>query len=116
MPNENQYVLKSVNEASKTWQSAFNDRDPAGCTAPYEADAVMHARPFGTFRSTAEIQAFWQKLINDGFADGEYVDPHIEVIDDHAGGADGWLENEQRHWGHSQRTVGCTERWKCEVT
>lgn len=41
----------------------------------------MHARPFGTFTGTTEIQAFWQKLIADGFSDVEYLDPTIEVMD-----------------------------------
>ncbi len=29
-----------------------------------------------------EIQGFWQKLIDDGFKDVEYIDPKIEVLDD----------------------------------
>ena len=41
----------------------------------------MQAKPFGTFTGTAEICAFWQKLIDDGFAEVEYLDPKIEVID-----------------------------------
>ena len=41
----------------------------------------MHARPFGSFTGTAEIQGFWQKLIEDGFSDVEYIDPRIEVVD-----------------------------------
>ena len=42
----------------------------------------MHARPFGTFTGTVEIQAFWQKLIDDGFKDVEYIEPKLEVIDE----------------------------------
>ena len=41
----------------------------------YEESAVMNARPFGTFTGTEEILAFWQKLIDDGFADVEYIEP-----------------------------------------
>ena len=48
----------------------------------YEESAVMNARPFGTFTGTEEILAFWQKLIDDGFADVEYIEPKIEIIDD----------------------------------
>ena len=75
-------VLTAVNEASSRWKNSFNTGNAAGCAAQYEADAVMHARPFGTFTGTAEIQGFWQKLIDDGFKDVEYIDPKIEVLND----------------------------------
>ena len=42
----------------------------------------MRAKPLGTYTGTEEIQGFWQKLIDDGFADVEYVDPNIEVLDE----------------------------------
>ncbi len=75
-------ILDAINLASSKWKSAFNAGDAAGCAAQYEENAVMHARPFGTFTGTAEIQEFWQNLINDGYSDVEYVDPQIEVIDE----------------------------------
>ncbi|MGI9553333.1 MAG: nuclear transport factor 2 family protein, partial [Thermodesulfobacteriota bacterium] len=68
--------------ASAEWKSAFNSGNAAGCAAQYEENAVMHARPFGTFTGTAEIQGFWQKIIDDGFTNVEYLDPRIEVIDE----------------------------------
>lgn len=75
-------VLEAVKKASSQWQSAFNSGDAAGCAAQYESAAVMHARPFGTFTGTSEIQGFWQKLVDDGFADVEYVEPKTEVVDE----------------------------------
>jgi len=42
----------------------------------------MVATPFGTFVGRAEIEAFWSDLIDGGFADVQYVDPKIAVIDD----------------------------------
>ena len=42
----------------------------------------MSAKPFGTFYGIEEIKAFWQKLIDDGFSDVEYIDPEIEVVDE----------------------------------
>ena len=75
-------VLDAVKKASGRWQSAFNSGDAAGCAAQYETTAVMHARPFGTFTGTSEIQGFWQKLVDDGYADVEYMEPNIEVIDE----------------------------------
>ncbi len=42
----------------------------------------MVATPFGTFTGRAEIEAFWTKLVEDGFSDVAYIDPNIDVIDD----------------------------------
>ena len=74
-------VLDAVKLASEHWKDAFNSGDAAGCTAQYEQSAEMIATPFGTFQGRAEIQAFWQKLIDDGFSDVDYVEPQITVID-----------------------------------
>jgi len=75
-------VLEATKRASEQWQSAFNSGDAAGCAAQYEENAVMRAKPFGTFTGTTEIQAFWQKLIDDGFSDVEYLEPSIKVVDE----------------------------------
>ena len=75
-------ILNAVNTASSQWKTAFNMGDAAGCAAHYEKSAVMHARPFGSFTGTVEIQGFWQKLIDDGFSDVEYLDPQITVVDE----------------------------------
>jgi len=96
MVNEEQQkkVLQAVLEASKGWQSFFNSGNAEGCAAQYEATAVMHARPFGTFTGTAEIQGFWQKLMDDGFTGVEYVEPQISVIDDQSAVlTSGWKMN-----------------------
>ena len=91
---QKQVVLDAVKAASSQWQVAFNGGDAAGCANQYESAAVMHARPFGTFTGTEAIQAFWQKLIDDGFADVQYVDPNIEVLDEtQAVLTSGWMMN-----------------------
>lgn len=74
-------ILDAVNLASSKWKNAFNSGDAVGCADQYESNAVMKATPFGVFTGTAEIQAFWQKLIDDGFAEVEYIKPKIEIID-----------------------------------
>ncbi|MGB3213114.1 MAG: DUF2007 domain-containing protein [Desulforhopalus sp.] len=74
-------VLDAVHKASKLWKSSFNRGDAAGCADQYEDNAVMHARPFGTFIGTESIQGFWQQLIDDGYADIEYINPVVEVVD-----------------------------------
>lgn len=75
-------VLDAVREASARWQSAFNAGNAAGCAAEYETTAVMHARPFGKFSGKTEIQEFWQKIIDNGFGEVEYVNPKIDVLDE----------------------------------
>ncbi|NEQ70353.1 MAG: nuclear transport factor 2 family protein [Symploca sp. SIO2D2] len=75
-------VLEATKKASEQWKSAFNSGDAAGCAAQYEENAVMRAKPFGTFTGTTEIKAFWQKIIDDGFSDVEYLEPSIKVVDE----------------------------------
>ena len=77
-----QAIQVALKAASERWKNAFNSGDAAGCAAQYEADAVMHARPFGTFTGTAEITAFWQQLIDGGYSDVEYVEPQVKVVDE----------------------------------
>ncbi len=75
-------VLAAVEQASKQWKNSFNTQNASGCAAMYESDAVMHARPFGTFTGSVEIEQFWQNLMNDGFKDVSYIAPKIVVIDE----------------------------------
>lgn len=75
-------VLNLVSDSSAKWKEAFNSGNAAGCAAQYEENAVMNAKPFGTFTGTNEITAFWQKLIDDGFSDVDYIDPVVEVLDE----------------------------------
>ena len=58
-----QIVLSALREASEKWKEAFNSGNAAGCASQYEADAIMTAKPFGTFTGREEIQAFWQQLV-----------------------------------------------------
>ncbi len=67
-------VLERCQAAIAAWQDAFNRQDAAGCAAQYEEDAEMRAKPFGTFQGREAIQAFWQQIIDQGFAEVEYSD------------------------------------------
>jgi len=99
-------VFDAVNKASARWQSSFNSGNAEGCAAQYESTAVMHARPFGTFTGTADIQEFWQKLIDDGFNDVEYIEPRISVIDDKSAVlTSGWKMNKARGVIHKELWV-----------
>ena len=79
---QKEVVLNAVKKASGEWTSAFNSGDVEGCVAQYEENAVMNVNPFGQFSGTEQIRAFWQKLIDEGFSDVEYIDPKIEVINE----------------------------------
>ena len=69
-------------EASEKWRTCFNRGDAAGCAAMYEEGAKMIAKPFGTYHGRQEIEAFWQNIINQGFADVAYIEPEIEQVDE----------------------------------
>ena len=103
---QKQTVLMAVNEASELWRSAFNAGNAAGCAAQYEEAAVMRAKPLGEFSGTAEIQVFWQKLIDDGFSDVEYLAPTIEVIDETSAVlTSGWKMNKAKGEIHRELWV-----------
>lgn len=71
-------LIEKTIEASQKWKASFNRGDAAGCAAMYEERATMVAKPFGTYVGRTEIQAFWQNLIDQGFADVTYIEPTIE--------------------------------------
>lgn len=99
-------VTKAVQEASERWKNAFNSGDAAGCSAQYEATAVMQADPFGTFEGTESIRAFWQQLVDDGFSDVEYLDPKLEVIDEQSAVlSSGWKMNKAQGTIHRELWV-----------
>lgn len=99
-------VLNAVNKASAQWQEAFNRADAEGCTAQYEVDAIMHARPFGTYTGKDEIHAFWLKLMKDGFADVAYINPEIEVLDEQSAVIRaGWTMNNAKGVIHKELWV-----------
>ena len=92
-----QAVLDALKNASEKWKLAFNSGDAEGCASQYESDAVMTAKPFGVFTGKEEIQGFWQKLVDDDFCDVEYIDPEIEVIDEHSAVlSSGWKMNKAK--------------------
>ena len=82
MQDQNETLLNVVRTASEKWKSAFNAGDAAGCASAYEENAVTNVKPFGTFTGRADIEAFWVKIISEGFKDVEYIEPEIEIIDE----------------------------------
>jgi len=75
-------LLEAVGKAQMKWVDAFNAGDAIQCAQAYEEEAVMNAKPFGSFVGRAEIQDFWTARIADGLSDVKYIDPQIEIIDE----------------------------------
>ncbi|WP_028116605.1 YybH family protein [Ferrimonas senticii] len=67
-------TLIACQQAIAAWQQAFNQQDAAGCAAQYHPDCRMQAAPFGEFTGREAIQAFWQGIIDQGFADVDYTE------------------------------------------
>lgn len=77
-----EFTLHSaVAKASRAWRDAFNAGDAAAAAALYEKDAVMVAKPFGTFKGREAIQAFWTDIIDKGFAEVVYYNTQTTVVD-----------------------------------
>ncbi len=108
-----QIIDNSILERCKTtitaWQKAFNNQDAAGCAAQYEEGAVMHAKPFGTFTGRDQIRAFWQNIIDEGYADVEYTD-----VDWRPKGNDGYLLSSNWTMNKAYGVVHC-EHWKLQA-
>ena len=75
-------LIAETTAASEKWRSFFNQGDAAGCASMYEEDAELVAKPFGSFKGIAEIEAFWRGVIGQGLSDVTYVDPVIEQVDE----------------------------------
>ena len=79
----NALITKTL-KASKQWKTFFNQGNAAGCASMYEEDAQMVAKPFGVYKGRQQVEMFWQELIENGFADVNYLDPKIESVDENS--------------------------------
>ncbi|MGC9402022.1 YybH family protein [Vibrio genomosp. F10 str. 9ZC157] len=68
-----QQNLERAQAGIAAWQKAFNRQDAAGCAEQYAENAIMVAKPFGTFEGREAIQAFWQNLMTQGFHSVDYT-------------------------------------------
>lgn len=83
--NDQNDVLAACKQGINDWQLAFNRQDAKGCAAQYSENCVMEAKPFGIFEGRAAIEAFWQGIIDQGFADVDYTDVQWQPFEDNAG-------------------------------
>lgn len=102
-------VLNLCKAGSAAWKAAFNGQDAAACAAQYSDMAVMEAKPFGTYVGREEIQAFWQKIIDDGFADVAYQEENWQ-----AKGEDAYVLSAQWRMNKAYGVVHY-EHWKVQA-
>ncbi len=71
-----------VLRASQEWIAHFNMGNVDACVAGYLPDAIMEAKPMGTFTGTKEIDDFWRPFITSGATDLQYQEVSLEIIDE----------------------------------
>ncbi len=72
-------IRKEVLESSQNWIANFNNGDARACIDAYTIDAVLYAKPFGTFRGIQEIESFWKPFIETGAGDLEYSNVSVAI-------------------------------------
>ncbi len=80
MDNETS-IKQSVLKCSQNWIKSFNAGNVDSCLAGYQSDAVINAKPLGTFKGIAEIDAFWRPFMASGAGELKYEDVDLQVID-----------------------------------
>ena len=81
MPNK--YKIETeVLERSRQWIQDFNKRNIQGCVEAYTTDAVVNARPMGTFKGISEIEGFWRPFIETGAGELEYNNVVLALEDE----------------------------------
>jgi len=81
MMTDDEKIKRAVLECSQKWIEAFNKGDADTCIAGYQADAIINAKPLGTFTGTDEIDAFWRPFMASGAGALKYSDVKLEVVD-----------------------------------
>ncbi|OMH39276.1 nuclear transport factor 2 family protein [Motiliproteus sp. MSK22-1] len=107
--NQTHNVLEICKAGISSWQEAFNRGDAKGCADQYAENAVMQAKPFGSYTGRKEIEAFWQKIIKDGFSDVSYTEVEWKPV-----GEDGYILTSQWTMNKAHGVVH-QEHWKIQA-
>lgn len=67
--------------SSQRWVDAFNRGDIDHCADTYTEDAVLVAKPFGSYNGRAAIRAFWLDLIGKGAGELTYERIQVDQLD-----------------------------------
>ena len=71
--------LEEVIKASIDWTNSFNAGRSDVCGNGYSKNATMNAIPFASINGKSGIEAFWEKLINDGATNLTYHNPTFKI-------------------------------------
>ncbi len=74
-------LKQAVAARSQAWIESFNNGDVDACVGAYQTDAVINAKPLGTFKGLAEIDGFWRPFMASGAGDLKYQDIKLQVVD-----------------------------------
>jgi ketosteroid isomerase-like protein len=75
-------LRNEVLTASHQWIANFNNGKVDACVAAYLPNAIMEAKPLGTFTGTQEIEAFWHPFITSEATSLEYQEVSLEIINE----------------------------------
>lgn len=76
-----QQIKHEVAKVSKQWITDFNNGNITAITNAYAKNAIMTAKPFGTYKGQKAIHNFWAPFIKSGATDLKYFNTTINVID-----------------------------------
>lgn len=77
---DTQKVEKEVLKASKNWISNFNKGNTTEIANAYSEEAIMVAKPFGTFEGRKSISEFWTPFIKSGATDLKYTNTSVKIV------------------------------------
>lgn len=75
-----QKIEKEVLEASKNWIANFNNGNTTEVSNAYTEDAIMVAKPFGSFEGREAISEFWTPFIKSGASNLKYTNTRVKVL------------------------------------
>jgi len=75
-----QKVEKEILKASKKWISNFNKGYTVEIANAYTADAIMVAKPFGTFEGRKAISEFWTPFVESGATNLKYTNTKVKIV------------------------------------
>ena len=73
-------IMEEVQQASQNWIRAFNEGNIDTCLAIYRSDAMIEARPMGTYKGGKAIQDFWRPFMKKGAGELVYSNIHLRPV------------------------------------
>jgi ketosteroid isomerase-like protein len=68
--------------SSQRWVHAFNRGEVDECADTYTDDALLEAKPFGTFAGREAIRSFWMDLVANGARELNYERIQVVQLDE----------------------------------